>query len=80
MDFILEEKAHGMARKFSPNHGNLENYNVRLINEKVNTKLTYTNRNQKSINAKVMIFFIKTNQKLGMLKVIFLLPMKFIVP
>ena len=26
MDFILEENAHGLALKFSQNHGNLENY------------------------------------------------------
>ena len=26
MDFILEENVHGLALKFSQNHGNLENY------------------------------------------------------
>ena len=30
MDFILEQHAHGLALKFSQNHGNLENYNIEL--------------------------------------------------
>ena len=32
MDFILSsiKKAHGLAQKFSQNHGNQENYNIRL--------------------------------------------------
>ena len=53
MDFLLEQNTHGLALKFSQNHGNLENYNIELNkNEKSKYKTHIHIGTRKSINDK----------------------------
>ena len=67
MDFILEQHAHGLALKFSQNHGNLENYNIELNkNEKSKYKTHIHIETRKSINDKKCDYFCdNTKSRLG---------------